>query len=483
VFEHFQYWRSYAIWALVLVIALPVVLLVLTEIIVRLRRRQIPLEATLRIVRNLVVPTVAVYLILTQVAELDPNRPAVRLVLTLLWIFLIHTALSFVNAVIFAGAVEGTWQARVPKLVRDLGRFLLVLVGLAIVLSTVWGADLGALVTALGVGSIVIGLALQDPLGNLFSGVMLLFERPFAVGDWVRIGDTVGKVVEINWRAVHVLVRGTEIVVVPNSVLAKGSFSNLSRPTRDHAEVLTLTFSYSDPPNKVKRALTRAAALTPGVLEDPPPQVQTSAYQDFSIAYKLIFRVADYAQMSAVRDELMSRIWYVVKRQGLTMPYPVQTHIQVSQAELDATERAPLPVETLRRFPQLGLARVRDLGDGVSRRAVLSFARGERVVAEGECLPGLVLILSGQVSLAVRDTGGQEREIARLGPGEFFGERSLLSVSASEVTATALEDLEVLVLEGESLQALIDQTPHAAREIGKVMESRRRAIRNARSGV
>jgi small-conductance mechanosensitive channel len=462
-------------WALGLMCGLPVVLLILTEAIVQLRRRQLAVEATLRIIRNWLVPALALYLILTEVAELAPHTPVVRVLLTLLYIFAIHAVLSFLNLAVFGRATQGSWQARVPQLVRDLGRFLLVLVGAAIVLSTVWGADLGSLVAALGVGSIVIGLALQDPLGNLFSGVMLLFEQPFVVGDFVRIGDTAGKVIEINWRAVHILVRGTEVVVVPNSVLAKGSFSNLSRPSRVHTEVITLGFSYDDPPNRVKRVLTRAAALTSGVLEDPPPAVQTAAYDSSSVAYKLVFRVADYAETSAIRDELMTRIWYAVKRQRLTMPHAVPAR----ETDLDAR---PLPVEVLRRFPQLGLGRIQECGEGVCRHAIQHYACGERVVAEGECLPGLVLVLGGQAALSVRDSSGQKREILRLGPGEFFGERALLSSSASEVTVTALEDLEVLVLEGESLQALIDQVPQAAREIGKVVEARRHAIHQARAG-
>jgi small-conductance mechanosensitive channel len=477
------HWRGHIFWAAGLVLGLPVVLLLLTEAVVRLRRRGFAAEATLRIVRNLVVPTLALYLILTQVAELDPSLPAVRAVLTLLWIFLIHAGLSFLNVAVFAGAAGDSWQARVPQLVRDLGRLILVLVGAAVVLSSVWGADLGSLVAALGVGSIVLGLALQDPLGNLFSGVMLLFERPFAVGDWVRLGDKVGRVLQVNWRAVHLLVRGTEVEVVPNSVLSKSNFSNLSRPTRAHTEVLSLGFSYDDPPNKVKRALVRAAARTAGVLEDPPPCAQTASYDSSSVGYKLIFRVADFAQLADVRDELMTRIWYAVRRQGLSMPYPIQTQVVVHREELEAAASARLPPEILERFPHLGLPRAEGLEEDVSRRAVLNYARGEQVVAEGEPLPGLVLILAGRAALAVRDHAGEQKEVARLGPGEFFGERSLLAASVSDVTVTALEDLDVLVLRGEALQSLLDQTPQAAREIGKVVEARQRAIRGARAIV
>src|SRR5262249_20372642 len=156
----------------------------------RLRRRGNPAEAPLREVRNLLVPALAAYVLLVHVAELGPRSYPVLVVLTLAWIFGLHAALSFLNVALFAGAHKGSWRARVPGLARDLVRLVLVLVGAALVLSTVWGTNLGALVTALGVGSIVLGLALQDPLGNLYSGVILLFEQPFTVGDWLRVGDT-----------------------------------------------------------------------------------------------------------------------------------------------------------------------------------------------------------------------------------------------------------------------------------------------------
>jgi small-conductance mechanosensitive channel len=425
----------------------------------------------LRVVRNLLVPALAAYVLLAYVAEFDRRSYPVRVVLTLAWIFGLHAALSFLNVALFAAAHSGSWRARVPNLARDLVRLLLVLVGAALVLSTVWGANLGALVTALGVGSVVLGLALQDPLGNLYSGVILLFEQPFTVGDWLRVGDTVGQVVEVNWRAVHLLV-GTEVQVIPNSVLAKGSFANVSRPTRQHSETITLGFSYDDPPNKVKRVLRTTALRTPGVLEEPFPSVAILSYKNSAVRYALVFHVADYAQVAPVRDELLTRIWYAARRHRL--------QIQSRHADPDAAARAPVPAEDLREFPQLGLARAGGPGEGLSLGTVRQYARGEQVVAEGAVLPGLHLILSGLVALTVRDGAGQEKEVARLSRGEFFGEKALLGVATSNVTVTALEDLDLLVLEGKVLQALLDQTPRAAQEIGRVLEARRKAVRKAR---
>jgi small-conductance mechanosensitive channel len=471
VFESFWKDSAHSAWALGVVLGLPLALLLLTEAVVRLRRRGSPVESPLRVVRNFLVPALAAYVLVAHVAEFDPRSPAVHVVLTLAWIFGLHAAFSFLNVALFAGADEGSWRARVPHLARDLVRLLLVVVGGALVLSTVWGANLGALVTALGVGSIVLGLALQEPLGNLDSGVTLLFEKPFTVGDWLRVGDTVGRVVEVNWRAVHLLVRDTEVQVIPNSVLAKGSFGNVSRPTRQHAQTITLGFSYDDPPNKVKRLLRTTALRTPGVLEEPSPSVALLSYEDSAVRYALDFHVADYAQVAPIQDEFLTRLWYAARRHRL--------QIQSRHAD-PAAAPAPLPAGDLRAFPRLGLARAGGPGEGLSRGAVRKYARGERVVAEGEILPGLHLILSGHAALTVRDGAGQEKEVARLSRGEFFGERALLGVATSDVTVTALEDLDLLVLEGEVLQALVDQTPRAAQEIGRVLDARRKAVRKAR---
>src|SRR5262249_27036263 len=203
--------------------------------------------------------------------------------------------------------------------------------------------------------------------------------KPFTVGDWLRVGDTVGRVVEVNWRAVHLLVRDTEVQVIPNSVLAKGSFGNISRPTRQHAKTITLGFSYDDPPNKVKRVLRTTALRTPGVLEEPSPSVALLSYKDSAVRYALVFDVADYAQVAPVQDELLTRIWYAARRHRL----------QIQSRHSDpAAAPAPLSAGDLRAFPQLGLARPGGPGAGLSRGAVRQYARGEQVVAEGEILPG-----------------------------------------------------------------------------------------------
>ena len=465
-------------WAVGLLVGFPLAMLLMGEAILRLRRHNRPIVTTLTILRSLVLPTLAALLLLMNVVGLPRGHAAVRVVETVMWIFLIHAALSFVNDVVFASAAEGSWQSRFPKLFLDLVRLILVLIGACVVLSTVWGADLTKLAAALGVGSIVIGLALQEPLGNVFAGMMLLFERPIAVGDWIQIDGTTGKVVQITWRSVHIETGTRELRIVPNSSLYKGSFSNLSRPDTLRTEVIELGFSYDDAPNKVKFTLMAVLRGIEGILAEPRPVIRTVAY-DSTVRYHVIFTVARQEGVAAAHDEFLTRAWYAARRQGLTPAFPTRRSDAGDQADLAAWGVAR-PAELLRRFPQFSVANDEALAGLDSKVTVTTYSRGERLISEGERLPGLYLILSGKASLLIRDAAGQEHEIAQVGQGEYFGESTLLSGQASEVSVTALEDLEVLVIPPEAVHTLVEGIPRLGREIGNVLDVRRKAAHAAR---
>jgi small-conductance mechanosensitive channel len=466
-------------WALGLAIVLPLASVTLAEFSLRLRRSGHPASAPLDLIRNLLVPALGTLVLLHRIVGWDRTDTSVRLVETLVWLFVINTALSFLNAFMFANARPNTWQGRMPRLFLDMARVLIVLICLAIVVSRVWGQDLGQMAAALGVGSLVLGLALQEPLGNLFSGVMLMMERPITVGDWVMAGDSLGKVIETNWRSVHLQTRDGDLVVMPNSVLAKGSFVNYSRPTAVHNESVMLNFSDNDPPNRVKLALLEAARRTPGVEDGPGLKVRLSNFCDSSIEYEAKLPISDYGRLKDIMEEFRTLVWYAARRDGLSMPYPTQMHIVVPRSKLEAAERAPLPAETLEVFSHLGISD----GEGpkdVSRSSLKHYAKGEHVVKEGQRLTGLHLIVRGRVVLTARHAGGHDVEVARLEAGDFFGEKSLLSGVPSDATVTALEDLELLVLESDVMQQLIERTPYLVQQIGEAMESRRRALYQAR---
>ena len=310
------------IWAIALIVGLALSVIILGEVIYRLQHRRRPLAATLQVVRNLVLPMLAFMLFIQYVLQRPASDDIVKSVQTLFWICVLHAALSLLNAVIFEQAKADTWRARVPKLLIDLFRLFLVLLGTAIVLATVLNADLAGLVTALGVSSIVIGLALQDTLGSVMSGIALLFERPFSVGDWLTVGEVTGQVIDINWRAVRLQTFDREMVNIPHKLIGNEIIRNFSRPIAIHAERIRHGFSYNDPPNLAKHVLLTTALETEGILKDPEPEIFTISYDDFAITYEVKFYISDYCDIESIRDRFMSRIWYAAQRNSLTIPFP-----------------------------------------------------------------------------------------------------------------------------------------------------------------
>lgn len=460
--------------AIGLAVGFPAALLLLNEAIVFCELRGQPLGRTLRTVRNLVVPCLAVWIFCRYVLGLAENSTTVRMIQTVFLVVLLYALLGVVNDLVFGVGDSHSWRSRVPKLFRDLTRALVVAIGAMFIYSRVWGYELSNALTALGVGSVVIGLALQEPLGNIVSGLMLLFERPLDVGDWVVANGTTGKVIEINWRSVHIETPTRELRIVPNVSLYKDAFSNLSRPTPVRTEVFEMGFSYDDPPNRVKDVMMELLATTPGVLSDPPPLVRTANYSDFSIIYRLIFSVARQEDLSATRDAILTRLWYVSRRAGLTIPYPIQ--MEYSPGETPGPMPAA-PAELLKEHARFRPAV--DNGYGTNP-IVLDFAAGETIQAPGKPFHGFALIIQGKAVLSSVDSGGQLVHIGDIGPGHCFGDQVAIGGNDQEIGIQAVEDLKLIVFDNHAMVDLLKKSPSLAAEIGDAIESRRRAAQAVR---
>lgn len=465
-------------WVVILALGFPLIEIILGEVIHHLQRRGKPIATTLRIVRNLVLPTLVVLLFMKNVLRFDANGQLLKIVDTLFWICFIHACLSLINVVLFAETEANTWQAQVPKLFRDLFRFFLVLLGTGIVLSAVWKIDLAGLVTALGIGSIVLGLALQDTLGSIVSGIAILFERPFNVGDWLRIGDIEGKVTDINWRAVRLETKERYLIVIPHLIMGKEIIRNFSKPLRLFEEQITIGFAYDHPPNLVKQVLKATALSTPGVLTNVEPVIETQSYDDCAISYLMRIYIEDYEKRFEIRDELKTRIWYAAKRYNLKIPFPIrEIHYQdASQAEGAASKFT----ENLRSIPVLIRMECESIED-ITKGAILQhFAAGEEVITEGDSGNALHLIVAGKALVTITDDCGHKQEVFTLLRGEFFGEMALFTGEPSTVSVVAVDDLEVMLIYSDVANLLIERKPSLAREIGQIMEARRKAINLAK---
>ena len=462
------------IFGLGLAIGFPLLLVVLSELEFILDRAGHPVASSLRNVRTWVLPSAALSVFLQWVLLLPQTSLLVRTTETLFWGTVILAIMGIANTLVFESARQGTWQSKVPKLLRDLMRLVLVAIGLAFVYTFVWGREIGGAIATLGVTSIVVGLALQEPLGNLFSGLVLLMERPFEVGEWIEVGGVAGKVKEVNWRSAHIEADNGAIRVVPNSTLNKETIVNYSRPLPNRMEAVQVGFSYQDPPYKVRQALLDLMQQTEGIQLTPQPMVTTTEYGEYSIRYRLAYFTSEDDRVS-VKNELVTRIWYMAKRHGFTMPYPVHVALQHQQERpFDAVQSEA--AELLGQFPNLPDITPEDRGQ--TRR--MTFGGGERLFNHGDNLEGVYFVVSGSVSLQVlRDD--EPSEIATIRAGEFCGETGMHGHQAAEMRAVALEDTVVVLIAPDVVRHLFEASPRLARETGHTLEVHRKAMQSARA--
>jgi small-conductance mechanosensitive channel len=463
-------WTDHATrWALGLALGFPFALLVLHELQHRLNRAGSPWARIARSAKILLLPAAALAVLLRFVANRAGDDTLVLMAVTAFWVILLWVLLDVLDRFLFARGTEASWRANIPALFRDMVRSLLVGAGAAVIYSQVWGKDFAGALAALGLGSLVLGLALQEPLGNVFSGIMLLFERPLNNGDWISVDGRTGRVTEMNWRAVGIETVTSETIIVPNSVLYKTTFSNLSRPTPVRTEVIEIGFGYDEPPARVKAVLMDLLKSVPAILPTPVPTVRLADYKDYSILYRLEFCVPNQDAVRSVRDEVLSRLWYVCQRHGLEIPYPIAIEVGEEMRHM-AARRAVNVAGLLAPYPQFLPA----AGTGGLR--IAHYTAGEILLTEGDQFDGLILVINGSARLSARNTAGLDQDAGFIGPGDFIGEHSMLAGQPSPLEARALEDVRAIVYDLETARTVIDSSPALARRVGETIEARRRAV-------
>ncbi len=464
-----QGWLS---WGLALIIGFPLIVVLIGEITHHLEKNR---TASLtewvhvfRFIQRFVLPQLVLLLIMTKVLELTTSNVLVKLVETLLWVFIIYLAISVVNLLLFSDTGESKWKIKAPKLLLDFTRVIVVAVGTAIVLSSVWGFELGKMLAALGVGSIVLGLALQDTLSSLLSGFSLISSRQFKEGDWLEVGDHIGKVINISWRSVTLLNRDEDIVLLPNSELANGKFVNFSSPYPRHIERINFDFSFDDAPYKVKQTLTEAAIKTAGILDDPSPDVILVSYDEFSVRHQISFHIEDYTDLPQIRNRFMSSIWYAAQRAGIT--FPTRAHeVMLMEAKSESEPSYIRYLEILQDSP-LFRGKNMDLLTKMAKRSHLQhYGTHELASQQGYHSAGFFLLLSGTAKEIYTDKTGKVHTIRTLRPGDFFGLVSLVKDEADRTSVHITQDAEVLHIEEEHTHQLFEKEPELSTTVEQII--------------
>ncbi len=166
------------------------------------------------------------------------------------------------------------------------------------------------LLTTSAVGAVVVGFALQDTLGNAFAGLAIQSEKPFRIGNWIKVGDFEGRVAEVTWRATKLRTKTGNFIIVPNNLVSRESILNFSEPAVPTRLELDIGASYLSTPGDVKAAIAEALAQVTRVLKSPPPDALVHSFDGSAITYRVRFWVADYEFDDEARDDVRTALFY-----------------------------------------------------------------------------------------------------------------------------------------------------------------------------
>lgn len=253
------------------------------------------------------------------------------------WTHLAWTAIGFLHLYLMLNR-----RPREAHLLQDMIVGAVYLgVGLSIV-GFVFGAPIGTLVATSGVVAIIFGLALQNTLSDVFSGIALTLGHAYAIGDWVQLGDgTEGRVIETNWRSTNLLTGAHNVVVLPNSILAKQSMTNLSRPDETHSIGLTVRIAAIHPPELVEESLLNVLKSSRRIVSDPPPSVALKAIDAVALEIELQFRVENPMSRMAAKNEIIRLVYAHCRMHHISLALPAASVICTLPASEGTKGRDP----------------------------------------------------------------------------------------------------------------------------------------------
>lgn len=397
--------------------------------------------------------------------------PRLRFFLWLLfWFFLVVLAVKMVAYLVFDVMVLKRQGVHYPKLIKDVVVFILFVGGLLLILKYYLGQSISGLLASTAVLTVVVGFALQDVLGNLFSGIILNFEDSFKIGDWVSIGEREGRVEQFGWRSFKVRTIDRELIVIPNQSASKAEVLIYGAGGQSVALHIKVGAGYGDSPDRVEAAILGALAAMPDVHREPPPVIPLTGFGDFAMMYKVKIWIADYERHNVIASDVRRRIWYAFHRQGIEIPFPKRDVIMKPE-RAEAFPPAELAAALRHNVVLAALA-----DDDFQALAVAAghrvFGARETVIREGEPGDHFYHIHSGWMS--VYKDG---RFIARLGPGDFFGEIALVTGEKTNATVMAERESEVLTIPSARFKQVVDMNEAMARKLAEVITRRQEETR------
>jgi len=397
---------------------------------------------------------------------------------------------------LFVGALEAFWwlgaawlavgflrafvvlerQPRESKLIQDLLAGLIYLAAAFAIVAEVFDLPVRGLLATSGAVAIILGLALQSSLGDVFSGIVLNIERPYRVGDWIIVDDTVqGTVIETNWRATHILTGNQDVAIIPNSVIAKSKVVNCSTPTKIHGASIRVKLEPSLTPAAGCHLLKEVLLSSPHILRTPEPSVTIKDLSAEMIDFEMSYSVADVSDVAQAQNELYDRVYRAAAVVGARFSPRLANSPRNSSFE--AKEQVGVPERLLAGISLFSTLSAQEKAALASQMHRKDYKPGEVIVEVGTIVQALFVVSYG-VLVGSTEENGRKIEVVRLATGDYFGEMGLLTGEPLNGQVTALTRAVIYEISKHALSPLLKARPAMAEELSETLASLQLANRS-----
>lgn len=398
------------------------------------------------------------------------------------WKFVPHlAAATFILGSVFLIAIidRYIWEwyfkekhhVEVPKFLTEVVRLAILVIAVFLVLEFGYNYTISGLLVAPGIAVIIIGLAMQDSIGNIIAGLTLQVGKPFRHGEWLIVENQHAEVIEINWRATRLRTNDDIVIEIPHRQMAAQTLVNLNRPTRHHAMRVSVGIDYAAPPTRVKDVLLHATSNAKGVASEPRPKIYLKNFGDSSIEYEIKFWLEDHSTYFDVCDSIRTNVWYSLRRHGIKIPFPIRT-VQIERPTRSKEQQVQTAARLiLSQQPLFKCLSDQQLDSLLPRGRVVHFGRGEKVIQQGDNGDSMFILVNGEASVVV-DRSGLQAHVATLGSGDCFGEMSLLTGERRSATVLANTDCEVVEINKEILSSSLKENPELLTKLSELLARR-----------
>ena len=403
-----------------------------------------------------------------------------RIARIILWFVLVVAIIRFLNSLIFSRALRHTGSYELTSLIRNVVIILVYIISFFIIFQSQYpNVALAPLFTGSTIIGIVVGLALQDTLGNLFAGLALQADQPFQIGDVISIGAKGKGVVEnISWRGVKIRTFQNKLLIIGNSMLGKETIEVAPKDNLN-ARLVFFNTLYTDSPTKTIQVVREAVRQVENVSQKIRPVVRVRNLGDNGIDWEIKYWLEDYTKYNDTDALIRQRVWYAFRRENISFAYPTRTiYIEKEAGEEVLVETSNSIFERLSHVPlfaPLSDEETEKLADSAHLRV---FAPDEPIVRQGQQGGSMFVIHKGSVSVNILENG-KPKTINTLKEGDFFGEMSLLTGEPRSATVVANEETQIIQIGKFSLKPILDSNPNLVNTLSELIEERRVRLRQS----